>query len=187
MNAREGMRRVGIVLGILGSIIGGLIGYSDLQTVWSSHRKFERLQALAVMKDVATAIKAYKEPPETLPADFFDTIEPPTVVSAARKADWFEVNSPEVADPTAEMRVDVNNYEGIKTVNADKTGAITSIQLATGEWVHREPETFKARLAFFARLLLPFCYPVIGFLIPWGTIRVFVWVGRGFLAPPSSA
>lgn len=187
MNAIEGMRRVGIVLGILGSIIGGVIGYSDLQTVWSSHRKFERLQSLAVMNEVAAAIKAYQTDwfAQNAPSPTF-TIEPPgwvPVVSATRKADVSE----KIADPAAEITVDVSNYEGIKSVNADKAGTISSIQLTTGEWVHREPDSFKAHFALVARLLLPLSYPVIGFLVPWGTIRVFVWVGRGFLAPPSSA
>ena len=271
MNAREGMRRVGLVLGVLGGITGGVIGYSDLQNVWSSHTKFDRLQALPVMHDVATAIKAYPDydalakqagatisqetgegkPPQTLSQqDIFDliqvrealkkagdpraqkvaaliriltgetraevsegvkqpdvkgkkdsspvfNIEPPpgfvpekpedangerwVYVSPARKANV----SDKAVDPAAETTVDVSNHESIKTVNADKTSAISSIQLATGEWIYREPRTFKARLAFIARLLLPFFYLLIGFLIPWGTVRVFVWVGSGFLAPPS--
>lgn len=234
MNAREGMRRIGIVLGVLGGIIAGGIGYSDLQNVWSSHTRFRRLQALAVMHDVATAIKAYQSdwfaqnapkpaPPATLPADFFDEqqalaarkpqdqnkvylddqgkpiasgkaqhegasgwVPVPDFIPdspAARKADVAD----KIADPAAEITVDVNDLEGIKTVNADKAGAISSIRLTTGEWVHREPEAFKARLAFVARLLLALSYPVIGFLVPWGAIRVLIWVGSGFLAPPSSA
>jgi hypothetical protein len=46
------------VLDVLAGISGGVIGYSDLQNVWSSHKEFERLQSLPVMRDVATAIKA---------------------------------------------------------------------------------------------------------------------------------
>jgi hypothetical protein len=90
-------------------------------------------------------------------------------------------------DPAAEITVDVKGTDGIQTVNADKSGAISSIQLTTGEWVRRGVKTLKARLAFIASLLLPFCYPVIGFLVPWGTIRVFVWVAGGFSAPQSSS
>jgi hypothetical protein len=90
-------------------------------------------------------------------------------------------------DPAAETTVDVKGTAAIQTVNADKAGAISSIQLTTGEWVRREAKTLKARLAFIASLLLPFCYPVVGFLVPWGTIRVFVWVAGGFSAPQSSS
>lgn len=84
MNAREGMRRVGILLGVLGGIAGGVFGYAELQDVWSSHTRFKRLQALAVMQDVATAIKAYPSPPisidpqtgERVQSEY--TIEPPS-------------------------------------------------------------------------------------------------------------
>ena len=77
------------------------------------------------------------------------------------------------------FKVDVDDIGDIQAVNADKTGAISSIQLTTGESIY-SGKTRKARLAFIGSLLLPLCYPVIGFLVPWGTIKVFVWVGIGF-------
>ena len=99
--------------------------------------------------------------------------------------DWVPIYSPrkagvsdKIADPAAEFIVDVKNQDGIMTVNLDKAGAVSSIQLATGEWVHREA---------IARLLLPFSYPVIGFFAPWVVIRILVWVASGFFAPRSSA
>jgi hypothetical protein len=88
------------------------------------------------------------------------------------------------ADPAADIAVSVSDVEGIQTVNADKTGVITSIQLTTGEWIHREPRTLKSRLAFFGRLLLLLLYPALGFLGPWGTIRTLAWVAVGFSRPP---
>jgi hypothetical protein len=106
-----------------------------------------------------------------------------TPVFETRKSGEFD----KIADPDAEITVDAKNADyadPIKAVNADKTGAISSIELTTGERVHREPDTFKAHLALAASLLLPFCYPVIGFLVPWGAIRACVWVGSGFFAPP---
>jgi hypothetical protein len=228
------------------------LGYSDLQNVWSSHTKFERLQALAIMHDVATAIKDYQDRVQLPPAsgqkklDFSDLGAIPVrtapdydalakqagAIPAAQRPDFiperpaarkpqdqnivylddqgnpiasgkaqhegatggavtldfskaqpispergffpvFEARkadvSDKVADPAAEITVDVNNLEDIKTVNADKTGAISSVQLTSGEWVAREPKTFRARFALIARLLFPFCYPVIGFLVPWGS------------------
>ena len=281
MNAREGMRRVGLVLGLLGAIAGAVIGYSGVQIAWRSQRQFQRLQTLPVMQDVTAAIKAYRDaqiiapglvPGAKVPPPAFDMssavpigTEPPTghedlglpgfvpmisqegstgVITTSRMRDamkagwkpgiwvrmpdgvakiipapppgfvpegavgvvtkimpapplgdviitpdWVPVYSPrkadasdKIADPAAELIVDVKNQDGILTADTDKAGAISSIQLATGEWVHREPHTFKARLA----LVFPFCYPVVGFLVPWGTIKVLLWVGTGFIEARSS-
>jgi hypothetical protein len=241
MNAREGMRRVGLFLGVLGGITGGVVGYSDLQGVWGLHERFDRLQSLDVMNDVRKAIKAYQDfefilpglvpkgatidkhteserspNPPTVPIPKGAVVEPaptsqsftdikpldsaPPVtldlstsvpiypgqstcgfgpVCVARKA----AASEKAADPAAEIGVDVNNQDGIVRVDADKTGAISAIQLATGEWVLREPGTFKAHMGLISRLLLPLCYPAIGFLLPWGAIKVLVWVASGFFAP----
>jgi hypothetical protein len=30
--------------------------------------------------------------------------------------------------------------------------------------------------------LIPLLYPVLGFLLPWGVVRVLTWVGAGFFA-----
>lgn len=320
MNMREGMRRVGIVLAALGCVAGGAIGYWNLQDVWNSHTRFERLQALPVMLDANAAIKDYQarqhgrgdsssigspiqiDPrtgervgdsaiqidPSTgerigrkqviitpdkivevpgvgnlsFPGGMSDdkiaeaikshlaqhrtqqfTIKPPvpppppgyTLDTPASKIQIFDMSkavpiggapsgvtvdmskavpippgvtiTPDAPDfipyytaqaayprdkavaddPSAEIMVDVKGTDGIQTVNADTAGAISSIQLTTGEWVRRGAKTLKARLAFIASLLLPFCYLVIGFLVPWGTIRVFVWVAGGFSARQSSS
>jgi hypothetical protein len=191
------MRRVGIVLGALGCVAGGAIGYWNLQDVWSLHTRFERLQALPVMLDVNWAIKGYQDSlampiqidPQTgervtpAPPDFIPDWGQPVYTAQAAYA----YDKAVALDPAAEITVDVKGTDGIQTVNADKSGVISSIQLTTGEWVRRGAKTLKARLAFIASLLLPFCYPVIGFLVPWGTIRVFVWVAGGFSAPQSSS
>lgn len=63
MNAREGMRRLGIVLGILGGIAGGFFGYTDVQNVWTSHRKFESLLASPTVQKAAEAAKDYQQNP----------------------------------------------------------------------------------------------------------------------------
>ena len=67
--------------------------------------------------------------------------------------------------PEDAIWVDVNVPGDIKVVTADNSTAISSIQLATGEWVHR-----KSRLALMGGLLVPLLLPVIGFFLgfPFG-------------------
>jgi len=90
-------------------------------------------------------------------------------------------------DPVAYIAYVAAGTDGIQLVNADKAGTISSIQLTTGGWVRMKPQTLKAHLALIARLLLSLCYPAIGFLVPWGAIRAFVWVADGFTTPLSSS
>src|SRR3990167_3652378 len=54
MNTREGMRRLGIVLGVVGGGIGGFFGYIDAQNLWNTHmahKKFESLMALPAVQE----------------------------------------------------------------------------------------------------------------------------------------
>jgi hypothetical protein len=60
-NLREGMCRVGIVLGILGFIAGGIFGYLQLQIVWTRHTEFERLSSLGVMREATKAVRDYRD------------------------------------------------------------------------------------------------------------------------------
>jgi hypothetical protein len=63
MNVREGMRRLGILLGVCGGIMGGLLGYGDAQDLWhhwKAHRKFNSLMSSATMQDMAKAAREYQ-------------------------------------------------------------------------------------------------------------------------------
>jgi hypothetical protein len=239
LNLREGMRRLGIVLGILGFIAGGIFSYLQLQVAWSHHTEFERLCSLGVMHEVAKAVTDYRDgwrdvktvhgpwekysasnqphtaqAREKFPKGFIPDSGQPVSASkgtqlgsadrqvpipagaeieedtltagplVARRADMTDMLT--AADPAAEIVVTVSAIEGIQAVNVDGTGVVTSIQLTTGEWVHREPQTAKTRLTFLGHLLLLLLYPALGFLVPWGTIRTSAWVATGFSRPPTS-
>ena len=54
MNLREGTRRLALLLGVAGAILGGFASYSELQTVreqWASHNRFERLANSDVVQE----------------------------------------------------------------------------------------------------------------------------------------
>jgi hypothetical protein len=60
MNMREGMRRLGILLGVLGGMIGALAAYSTARELWSAsqaHKRFESLMASRTMQELASAAK----------------------------------------------------------------------------------------------------------------------------------
>ena len=224
MNVREGMRRLGILLGACGGILGGCLAYSDARATWDNHtayRKFASLMASPTVQKVAEAARddadsrirettsqttshAYHSkfggiPVEQAPAkrdqfggipvedDPFAKYQKP--LNPAETTDPFYAKYreplgtavqtvPDYSDlgsqPTGWVAV---NLDGIKTAAVDKAGLVSSIELSTGELVQRvDPPALKA-------YLIPLLYPVLGFLLPWGGIRVLTWVGSGFVAP----
>jgi hypothetical protein len=108
--------------------------------------------------------------------DWFAAHAPGTAAAQNEPAGWTPVSSflvGEISPPAGYVQdhpeeaiwVDVNVPGDIKVVTADNSTAISSIQLATGEWVHR-----KSRLALIGGLLVPLLFPVIGFFLgfPFG-------------------
>lgn len=147
MNVREGMRRLGILLGVWGGIVSGLLAYRDAKAAWDRHTAFRRFESLMASPTMRKAAKAVKDD-----------------VQKYTDSSW------------ATMSVGVN-IGGIKEVTADRSGTISSVELSTGESVPKvEPPSVKRYLT----LLL---YSIVGFLLPWGAVRLLTWVGSGFFAP----
>ena len=177
MNVREGMRRLGILLGVCGGILGGFIAYSTAETLWNTgaaYRKFASLMASPAMHKVAND-------PFT-PYGGFEV--------QSKKNKFGDIPVAESEDREIVSEGDGNggvyllqvhprlkgNADGIAKVHFDASQRVASIELTTGEPVPRTEDP-KLR-AYFALL----AYPVFGFLLPWGGIRVFTWVGSGFVA-----
>lgn len=189
MNVREGMRRLGILLGACGAILGGCLAYSDARTTWGSyaaHRKFESLMASPIMQKVAKAARDYLRP--NIYGDF--RVVKSQVLTYSDGTIWENVAEVSPSPPdfdqwkAEQQRLDelkvagaipVSVYlDGIKQVTVDKAGVVVSIELSKGESVQSvEPPAMKA-------YAVPLLYPILGFLLPWGGIRLLVWVGSGF-------
>lgn len=68
-----------------------------------------------------------------------------------------------------------DNKDNIKTITLDD-GLVWSIQLASGQSVKRtEP-------ASSINYLIAVLFPIIGFFVPWFTIRTLTWVAAGFFS-----
>jgi hypothetical protein len=137
MNAREGFRRVGLLLGALGAIMGCI--YSVV--LWNDDRLLDRRARAEMFEAVHQAMAAVKNPS---------------------------------SDTSAEKRRrDVWDRYRIRGLDLSAAGEVLSVDTADATIY---AETAPAWWEYLV-LLLP---PVLGFILPWGTIRVLVWVGRGF-------
>jgi hypothetical protein len=66
MNVREGTRRLGIVLGLWGAMLGGYLARSYARAVWHNYRASSRLTSLIAsptLQRVAKAIREYENGP----------------------------------------------------------------------------------------------------------------------------
>ena len=197
MNIREGMRRLGILVGAAGGLVGGFLGYGEAQPLWQTHvayRKFESLMALPIMHKVASTVKEYQADSSRL--DFLareyggstECRTPPldySAIVASAGSVVFErakINVPPGytldKDPAPCSIVVQVNLNGIKEVYVDKVGGISEIDLTTGEGV---PKTDPPHLQSHGAIVL---YPIMGFLIPWCALRLLTWAGSGFFEAP---
>ncbi len=67
MNLKEGTRRLALILGAVGALLGGFASYMELQTVLSQsalHNKFERLANSDVVKQARTDWVFARIPPD---------------------------------------------------------------------------------------------------------------------------
>jgi len=213
VNAREGMRRLGILLGICGGILGGCLACSDAKVAWDTYvayRRFASLMAYPTMQKVARAAHDYQNGPyahDQQPlesngrADYdplhgeiwVDTSDNSSNTAQVKLPPGYTLHSPAPRKDALDRMLDQMsadetkkaggiiisvNLDGIGEVVVDKAGLVRSIGLSTGERVQRT-EAPKLRAWF-----LIIAYPAVGFLIPWGSVRVLTWVGSGFFQPP---
>lgn len=145
MNLREGTRRLALLLGVAGAIVGGFASYMELQTALTqrtAHQHFERLVNSGIVQQTRKALES--------PFDLSAGFEGPPIPSTVNKG-------------------------GIRTINWIHDYAVQSIVTTDGQTLYPTPSP--GGWSYFLIVILP----LLGFLIPWGSIRVIGWVGAGFV------
>jgi hypothetical protein len=83
------------------------------------------------------------------------------------------------ADPYAAITIPIPsdvNGGGIETINWSHNYGVASIKTEDGQTLY--PTVAPSAWLYLLILLLP----LLGFIIPWGTVRAIGWVGAGFVA-----
>jgi hypothetical protein len=135
----------------------------------------------------ATMQKVTKSLPKSVGGNWFELNAPPPTSAewaqhtVADNADWVTTRVPDgwgglyifPGDPRLE-----GSRDGITGLHVNAAGIVDSIKPLTGEPVERvAPPALKTWVG-------PLLYPAFGFLLPWGSIRVLMWV-VGFAVKPS--
>jgi hypothetical protein len=142
MNFREGMRRIGLTVGVIGALVTAyaafVLFFADLAADRKVQAEFNSLLSLPIAQVVAKKIADNR------------------TVSA-----YVEIQS---------------HPEGIKQLWVDEKGEITRFEMDDGRTIMRTTEPSSV----FWYLLYP---PIValGFVVPWGAIRLVTWIVSGFI------
>lgn len=196
MNLREGTRRLALLLGVAGAIAGGFVSYLQLQTAMEQrarHDKFEQLANSDVVKEQRKTLQSpdpyasiAKPVPQHGHAKLSDVQPLPQkpwekYAKQPDKDKWAKYAQDDPSEDVDWSRSvptpsQVNNG-GITTINWSHGYGVASIETTSGETLFPTP----APSAWL--YLLVALFPLLGFFIPWGTVRAIGWVGAGFVKP----
>jgi len=159
VNLREGTRRLALLLGVIGAILGGFASCAQLRTILSQrarHNSFEQFASSNIVQQKRKVLRQTEgDAKPTKPTDEV----------------W-------IANPAYTPPPDEVNTGGIKTIRwaSMATGyAVESIDTEDGQTLYQTP----APSAW--QYLLVVAFPSLGFFTPWGVIRAIFWVGAGFI------
>lgn len=183
MNFREGTRRLALLLGVVGTILGGFASYVELQPVMrqrADHKRFEELANSPVVRQARKSCfedssqsqsehgpwEKYQTPQENLPPL-------PKGAKLIPPYCYMPLNDPNAFYYTPS---ETNSGE-MKTVHFENR-EIASIETTNGQTLYPTPAPDV--WSYFLIAILP----VLGFFVPWGAVRAIGWVGAGFVARP---
>jgi len=218
MNVKEGMRRLAMLVGVLGASFGCFASYVVLRDALAAQARYAAFERLATSDVVQQERKILRAPPKTLPADFFDKQQRTEIKSvldksgaskevkaqgweafySSRTKENFKANfdkillpeetkavlwdikfsAPTADDPYAAIaytQESTVNQGGIKTIHwTSAEYGVESIETEDGATLYPTPAP--TRWPY----LLAAIFPVLGFVIPWASVRALAWVGVGF-------
>jgi len=190
MNFKEGMRRLALLLGGVGAIVGGLASYTLLQSAIrqrAEHTRFEQLSSLNIVtqtksegSDVPTTPDRYTE----LASRLGGWTAGLGKMTLSEFGEWAKnkfpeySNLPNVARALRVLHKYPQYQQFIVPAGPSPTGTRSDVLIEGGQTIYPTPAPGKWSYVVIAIL------PLLGFLIPWAAVRAIGWVGAGFCADP---
>ena len=199
----RGMRRLAILAGVIGLAVGSAIAYfqfAELVRIRAQHDRFQALMATPALRHFAQTVANVHRALTSGSGDIFSRVGAAVGLEKAQGVDdhpdhkgnlvfeaafafllpdgfsdwsakdrqvWFE-------EHLVRMPVD---WQDIDQVIADPNRKIVSIRMRTDEVLRDTPTPSAAQ---YSRAL---AFAPLGFLIPWGFVRLLAWTIAGFLRP----
>jgi hypothetical protein len=166
MNLGEGTRRLALLLGVVGVIVGGFVSYMELQAVPSQrerHSRFERLVTSdVVQKERKCRLLGYTSGCSMVKLPPGATLDKP-------KYTIEELDGSPLASELSKG--------SISKIHWAKDYSVESIETDDGQTLYPTPAP-----SAWTYLWVSLVWIVPGFFIPWGVVRAIGWVGAGFVA-----
>jgi hypothetical protein len=202
VNLTEGARRLALLLGVAGAILGGFASYTELQSVLGQrarHIKFEQLANSAVVKQARKQLpidlsaggipdtpqndiaQAWLRFDENRRQALLKKMTPEQKTNLRRALDQSgHSTSPDFTDVPPGYTITDSEVDkgGIKSIQWTKEQGVRSIETEEGQTLY--PTRAPAGWTYLLIALLP----ILGFFIPWGAVRAVGWVAVGFIAGP---
>ena len=153
MNLREGTRRLALLLGVSGAITGGLFAYAQLQSTMRQRADHKQFEELANSQVILQTREAVQHP------DFIPNLPAGYVL-----------------EPLHDFKLDPPKC-GIATIHWSNDFQIRSLEMESGQTLYPTPAPGIWSYCLIAIM------PLLGFFVPWGTIRAIGWVAAGFVQP----
>jgi hypothetical protein len=168
MNVREGMRRLGLVAGFLGASAGAVVAYIQLQPLLARRAQYRTFQTLVSSPVVQKKIESLNDPFD----EFGGYMVSAEINQGGIKTIYFR---PHRIPSFEEFKKQFKKQGGTPTAKASFSAAdVSEIETDDSKTVDRtEP------VALWSYLFIP-VFPVLGFFLPWGAIKTFMWIGLGF-------
>jgi len=190
MDFKEGTRRLALLLGVVGAILGGFASYVELRPVMrdrADHQMFEQLGNSPAVQQARDSYlppwqRHWKVPPK--PGDVVVQNQPQQspvkkdFLDGATRIDGAQNPQENLPPGWTQYAPSELNSGGIKTVYWTGNLEVASIETTDGETLYPTPVP-----SLWLYLLITIL-PVLGFFIPWGATRAIGWVGAGFAAGP---
>jgi hypothetical protein len=207
VNLREGTRRLALLLGVAGAILGGFASYLELQPVMrqrADHQRFEQLANSSVAQQARKFCFDSSSPSEHGPLMAAPQVQgvPPGLTEEPLPQYYDPDTGKPVAAPQGNLPpvpkgakiippycfIPIDDENALDYTPSElNSGAIKTVHFENREIASIETQNGQtlhptsAPAAWMYSLIVFF--PVFGFFIPWGAIRAIGWVVAGFVKP----
>jgi len=162
-NFKEGMRRLSLVLGVVGAGIGAFFAYLGYQSLVDAYRSAERFHNVLSSPRIQSFVGGLQNHHlvDNRWLDDSNSDNPPKRDQGGKWVDQDE-------------DIKVGEYR-ITRMRIDPQGTgFDQFELESGESIDKTPAPS------VYDWLLPLAWPVLGFFLPWGAVRTIGWVAGGF-------
>jgi len=147
MNAREGFRRLGLVLGLTGVAGGLIVAYLFGDNLLEERKKHQLFSELLKSPEVQKDLPLYEQ---------------------------YDIQSTEFTKESP-------SKQGIHKIFYETTNGkhleVTKFEMEDGRTLY--PTDAPSLFSYFELL----AFPLVGFILPWGLLKIVVWIGSGFWKP----